>query len=602
MKVATSSLLAGPYPAEIAGWDEDAKAEQIAAGSAVLEYIDAALRRGERVIRIEKGDYRFDQVSEGKYPAHIVWEGLKDVTLDFQGSHFWFTEPRTGIKMIDCENVKVENLYMDWDPLPFMQGSITGMDLETGYFDVKLDAGYDEVVATRIREANSRWKMRGFIFDSETRDYKLGQIGFALNFFWDQRNEDGSYRVKFHGFYGVPLSESGMELGDSIAILGRMGRAIRSENLVNCIYEDVTLYSSPFVAFASWGGSATVYRRCKILGRPGTNRLMAGNADGINCANMEQGPLIEDCEIWNIGDDFVNVHASLARVIAQPAPDQIMTNILADRRQIDRQITLEFYTREEMQPLGTRLATLIEYVPEWEIDKASCTADLDHAWHSGTAASLGYGKTVEAHRVTLNEPFEVDGDVVVVCREFSSAGAVIRNNHFRGSAARGIRQQSPHALIENNDISYTAGPGIHLISQPSYWGEGPYVRDAKVLNNRLNHNVWFRDTASAASIVVRVLGYREQMLSKEIVIRDNQIIHSGGSGIAAGGVEGLQLLDNFIDGYGMGQPLNVRGAKPGQNFALVVDSSKDVLLDGNSVQGAGPFAEEERFIYEVEFR
>jgi hypothetical protein len=593
---------AEPFPPEIAAWSDAKKDAQLEAGKKLLVDIEAAVRRGDHYIRVAKGDYRFDTLSEHKYPSHITWTGLKDVTIDFQGSTFWFTEPKTGLKLVNCENLKLENLFMDWDPLPNMQGKIVALHPEESAFDVKLDPGYEEAVTGRMRNSDGTSKWRGFLFDKENGDFKAGQSGFSLSFKWDQKNEDGSYRNRFWGFYGTSLEESGLEVGDPIVILSRAGRAIRIENLVNCVFEDITLYSSPFVAFASWGGSGHVFRRCKILRRPNTDRLIAGNADGINCANMEQGPLIEDCEIWNLGDDFVNIHASLARAIAQPAPNQIVTSILNNRPTIEREIILEFYERSTMQSLGVRRAIKVEYLPEWYIDAENCTADLKHRWHSGDAAGLAYGATVKAHKITLDSPFEVNGDVIVVCPEFSSPGAVIRGNVFRGSPAKGIRQQAPKVLIENNDISYTGGAGLSLFGHPSYWGEGPYVFDAVVQNNRFFRNVWFQNASSSAALLVREADYRNSRLNRNIEIRENRIIESGGSGIVANGVTGLVVVDNVIDGYGFARDLPNRSSLVGHNYGLVLDASMDVLMDANVIEHPGSFAAGECYIEESEFQ
>jgi hypothetical protein len=47
----TSPLVAAPYPESIAAWSGATKAKQIEAGAALLARIDAAVERGEQVIR-----------------------------------------------------------------------------------------------------------------------------------------------------------------------------------------------------------------------------------------------------------------------------------------------------------------------------------------------------------------------------------------------------------------------------------------------------------------------------------------------------------------------------------------------------------------------
>ena len=205
--------------------------------------------------------------------------------------------------------------------------------------------------------------------------------------------------------------------------------------------------------------------------------------------------------------------------------------------------------------------------------------------------------------MVLNKAFELDGDVIAVCPQFSSAGAVIRNNTFSGSPAKGIRQQSPDVLIENNEISFTGGTGLSLFGQPSYWGEGPYVYNAKVLNNYFHDTVISQDALSAGAIVVREVGYRENQLSRNVVIRGNRIEDTGGSGIIAAGVNGLEIVDNSVTGYAMNPSFpGKRTMKLGANYGFVIDSSSNVLEQGNTIEAPGAYSEGERFIYEVDFR
>lgn len=593
----------GPYPADIAAWDDATKQKQREAGRAMLKHIQDEVARGTKEIRIARGDYRFAETSQGKYPAHITWEGLDGVTLDFQGSTLWLDHPHTAITMRKCRGVMLKNVFLDWDPLPFMQGVITETDSTQGTFDVTLDAGYERVTP-RMGPGSSSKGWRGVAFDRNTRELKEGQAGFSLNFSWDNRNADGSYRVKYRGFYERPITESGLDTGDRIVILARMGRAVRLEEITDCTLQDVTLYSSPFIGFASWAGSGTVFRRCGIVPRPGTNRLIGGNADGINCANMSRGPLIEDCVIQNIGDDFINIHASLARVIAQESSDQIITSVLNNRRDIPQELTLEFFERRTMLRLAERKARRVEYIPEWTIawQKERCPADLDHKWNSGDAAGLAYGKTVSAHRIVLDSPYEVKGDVIVTCKEFSSAGAIIRGNRFRGSLARGIRQQSPDVLIENNSISRTASYGLSMFGHASFWGEGPYVYNAKILNNRFEDTCISKGSSEEGAIVVREGNFREQRLPHDIVIHGNTIVRTGGCGIQARGVDGLEITGNSVTGYGWyargkaKDTLKAGTPQPHGAHALLVDFSTRVVVNDNTLANPGTYAQGEKIV------
>lgn len=580
--------ISGPLPADIAAWTDVIKDQQRDAGKKLLAQITADVVAGKKDIRIPTAHYRFaDKIGE-RYPTHILLpKNMEGVTLDFQGSTLWFETEASGIVMPGARDTTLRNVFLDWDPLPFIQGTIVAIQPDAGTFDVKLDPGYERAVAPLMRET---WRGRGIAFERDTRELKPGQIGCEVTFSWNARQPDGSYRLKFHGFHNVPIADAGIAVGDPYVMLRRMQRGVRMEGTVNCTLEDVTLYAAPFVAFVHSAGGAPTFRRCNILRRPGTDRLIAGNADGINCDNMIKGPLIENCRMETLGDDFVNVHGHLARVIWQETPDELVVTVPNRRGNMDTPRTVEFLERATMRSLGKRVATW--KAVSWKLERDRCLADLSHKWHSGAASALStasIGKTLPASRLKLDRPIEITGDVIMLCEELSSPGTIIRGNDFKGSLARGLRLQSPHVLVENNRLSITQGNAISLFGHASYWGEGPYVYDAIIRNNVIDDTARGGSGGHRASIFVREgKDYATTRLPRDIRIEQNTIMRSGGSAIVVRGVDNLAITDNTITGYGqfpLSPPIKGQEQPTGIGAAIVVDSIKGLKLENNKISG-----------------
>ncbi|MDR1284092.1 MAG: right-handed parallel beta-helix repeat-containing protein [Opitutaceae bacterium] len=592
----SASAASGPLPADMATWSDTTKEQQRDAGKKLLRQIADAVAAGKKDIRVPTAHYRFAETTGERYPTHILLpKAMEGVTLDFQGSTLWFETEASGIVLSGARDTTLRNVYLDWDPLPFIQGIVTAIQPGDGTFDVKPDPGYERAVPALMKDS---WRGRGIVFDPATRELKAGQLGCEVTFSWSARQPDGSHRLKFHGFNNAPLAASGIAVGDPYAMLRRMQRAVRIEGGVNCILEDVTLYAAPFVAFVHTAGGAPVFRRCHILRRPGTNRLMAGNADGINCDNMTKGPLIEDCRMETLGDDFVNVHGHLARVIWQEAPDTIIITVPNRRGNMDTPRAVEFLERATMRSLGKRKATWTSI--RWKLESDRCLADLKHKWHSGAASALSaasLGKVLPASRLKLDCPIEIPGDVIMLCEELSSPGAIIRNNDFKGSLARGLRLQSPHVLVENNTFSIIQGNAITLQGHAAYWGEGPYVYDAIIRNNTID------DTSRAgrvsgghrASILVQEgSDYATTRLPRDIRIEKNTITRAGGSAIVVRGVDNLAITGNTISGYGqLPPPVSRKGETvlTGIGAAIVIDSIKGLTLEDNAIANPGPHAQ-----------
>jgi len=70
----------------------------------------------------------------------------------------------------------------------------------------------------------------------------------------------------------------------------------------------------------NFGGGGHIYRRVKIVRKPGSRGLMSLNADGFHSYALEQGPTLEDSEIAFTGDDFLNLWTGAYAVCKSVAP------------------------------------------------------------------------------------------------------------------------------------------------------------------------------------------------------------------------------------------------------------------------------------------
>lgn len=589
--------LPGPFPAETNRWDEAEKQRQRAAGETLIQTIETAIKNGDTHLAIPKDDYRFAQTRKVPWggPAHLPIINPQNLTIDFQGSTLWFENGATGLAMFRARNLVLKNAFLDWDPLPFFQGTVVAIDQAAGTFDFRPDPGYErEHTSTGLRDKEGSADWRGVVFDRNTREIKPGMGGFSVGFFWKNKLPNGDYRVQFRGYFGVPVSKTSLAVGDPMVILARIDRALRLDGAVDTTLEDITLYASPFVCVDQKTGANTTFRRVNIVRRPGTNRLLAGNADGINCGNMIKGPLIEDCRIEMVGDDFVNIHGHFARALHQENPTTLLVSQMNNQFDIPAErfpLTVEFFDRASMKPLGIR-KVLSAKLTRWTPTRETTIADLSHKWNSGQAASLAYDRAAPVHQLTLDEPvdFAVGSDVIVACEAFSTPDTVIRNNHFTGSLARGLLLHSPRVVVEGNTIHNVCSSGIVLTSEGSFWGEGAYVHTATIRDNTLTDT----GISLGGGDGIRVIQPNpdKYKIQHDIRLEQNFIEKIGGSGISAMGVRDLDVSGNIIKSYGA----YARGSGPdgaeeaGAGYAISLRSIENLQLRDNKISQPGPWA------------
>ncbi len=602
--ICTIQLHAGPFPASIASWDETTKAQQRAAGVAVLQSIDAAIANGDPSITIAQGDYRFDQVIGSTYTCHILFLEVEDFTIDFSGSTLWFDDARTAISFYKSKNLTVKNFKIDYDKPIFVQGTISYIASSGSELLMTMDAGYE--AAYDIIGNGGKW--RAIAFDPTTHDLKPQVHGMSMYFYFDNKTAGGDYILSYSGFYGVSLQNSGLEVGDRIAIMPRVGdgRALKVELNDGFRMENVEIYAAPFVAVAANLNQGHLeFSNVNIIRRPGTDRLLAGNADGINCASSAQGPLIEDCTLSYLGDDCINTHVPYQRVVWPESSTQLLiTSLGLAKAQVDdgSPVTMNFFDRASMLPLGQRKVMSVQTVYNYQITESTTIADLDtDPWYSGPAASLRYGETVTVYRITLDKALTLNDDTIATIEGFLGGGTIIRRTQGIGSLARGFRIQTPNTMIQDCLIKNTMGSGISLSGQPHYWGEGPYVTNAQVINNTfIDTNIGDRpdETGESASLHIRTGGdYTTSYIQHDITVANNVIQDSGGSAMIIRGIDELIVKDNIIDNY-------VRFEEPattldpslaGLEYGIVLDHCRGVQFANNTLSNPGSNAQGEVF-------
>lgn len=552
---------AGPFPAENAAWSESELAVQRRAGAALQADLKKAVAEGKKSFQAKKGVYRFTE-TEGKRPFFLNFINAKDFTFDGGGSQFYFEKDATAIQVYKSSNVKIRNLVLDYDPLPFSQGEVVSVDYRKNTFIFRPEKGYGAFCAPLFRKS-----LRGMLFAKKDRRMKIGQTGFSL--ILQKKLENGDYQVLVRGFYNRPAKDCGFEKGDLIAVWARTSRAVKIEVSEKVALENVTLYSSPFVAFVeNVGRGGHSYKNCRLVKRPGTNRLIAGNADGFNSACVLKGPRLENCEIDTIGDDFINFHGVYYRVFEQVSPDELI--VQGFQANGEKNPVLSFLENKSWKFLGSRKAVESKAV-RYVIPESS--SSVRHSW--AAAGNFKPGQKIQAVRVRLDKPLMLKEAAIFSCRSAIAADAEIRNCTFRNSLARGIRFQSCGAVIENNTLDRAQGPHLTTAGQPGYWGESVTSSSLIVRGNTFLEGNMDSQSRFVSTIEITAPGPAGAAETAEnIVLEHNRILKSGGAAIQVRNARNIQVKNNEIGEINLVRSPNRKSA----GKAVLVSDSENVTV------------------------
>lgn len=576
------------YPEPMASWSEATQEGQREAARKLVADLKAALERGEKRFAIPPGDYRFGP----KKPENLRLDGVKDFTLEARGVTFWF-EARQRIDAVlvnDSARLTLRGLTVDYDSLGHTQGEVVAIDRAGKAFDIRIDPGFP--LPEEYGWTQSIGSTKAVFYDPQGR-----QRDVRMN--WLKPLEalgNGVYRCRLTGDYTWD-DGSDFRVGDRLTLPERSMRMAFATNRSEAVtFEEITIYASPHMALTEVGGKGGhIYRRCKVVRRPGTRRLLACNADVFHSIQVERGPTIEECEFSHAGDDLVNIHGFFSVVLEQRSPNEVVI-VQEFGRGFDTGSELEFSRWGTMEPLGAARAVKVTTLEDPVLVEAAKRLPAD-ARAAGSKLRDFHPRNVWPCLVQLDRPVEVKKLDLVGCEDRMGRGTIIRNSYFHDGFVRGVLLKCRDALVEGNRIERMGINGVCL-SAESYWLEGPYPRNVIVRGNTLvecgtrrDSRTWWNAQLGAISVINHAgKGLSPGTQARGIRIEGNTIIRPSGPAIFVSNTRDVTIEGNRIEGafskepVRMGQELGLKDP----HYALFLAMCEGVTLKGNQVTAPGP--------------
>lgn len=283
-----------------------------------------------------------------------------------------------------------------------------------------------------------------------------------------------------------------------VTIFPRRGETWNAVNSSQVLAEDVRIFAGGNMGFHESGGlGGHIYRRVRIMRKPGTSRLVALNADGFHSTDVATGPILEDSEISFTGDDFVNIHNRMM-VTCKVLGDKSLAIIdvskggLGDLRAGHH---LSFY-----QLLPGHVTTANPFLWTGTVTGSKRASDPQLLAECRAATKAMQQPPFNATLVVsfTNSPvFVVDFrsplDPIVaqspynLCNfdERSGANAVVRRNHFHDSCGSGGRVIAKALNGSYTDNIIERFGGLHVYSEQQ-WLEGDLgLRNVLLGNNTI---------------------------------------------------------------------------------------------------------------------
>jgi parallel beta-helix repeat protein len=562
------------------GVDDDAA---FAKALAAIEKAAAAAKKDGSPVHIV---FNLGKNATYRIKRPLAFKDLNGFELNGNGAQLINTTRSQTLAISASSHATIRDLTIDYDPLPFTQGTIAGFDKKALQIDVKVDAGYPDDPPFLATITDGFFK----VMDRHTKALKVGARDF-LTPSKVERVSGGLIRVHLSWSANDCFpSQLPVVIGDVVTIANGSAHAIVVDGSEATSFIDVKLLASPGMGLLENGGAGSMLLQ-KVSIVPGprpknatADRLVSTNSDGSHWITVERGPTIEDCSYANTSDDAINVHGFYYYVVQKPAAarylltpkwdiglaagDEIETCDHATFGSLGRTKIVQF-TKRHAPELKAKIA------PLWKNKSPSTVPDL-------------------IYDVVLQQDLPLKVGDAVTSLSHVGAGTTVRRCSFH--ACGHVVVKAPNTIVEDCQFAYSSTIALRCGGDIGFWSESGFAENLTFKNNRFSHcitgaNALTAGNSELGTIYVgmsapdSVKGFPNNFGNRNVTIEGNHIDDSYIYGIFVANSDNVKIINNeigqtFIRGtaYDAGQ---LYGIKP--SSGIYIGRSRNVTISGNTV-------------------
>lgn len=493
-------------------------------------FIDKQIAAGKKRIVVPPGRYRVTP----QHREHLALRGLKDLQIIADGVEMICTETTRALTVSRCTNVTVRGLVIDYDPLPFTQGRITGLSADKKTCEVELFAGYPPAEAAR----NFKYE----IFRPDTRTLRCEDRYLSKVEVVDSRH----LRLTAPGGRAGSAEQVGdlIVIGAEHAPHGSAAHAIECSQNQNVRLEDIDLFASNCFGFLEFECDGSVYYRCRIDRRsPASDpvkradpRLRSLDADAFHSKHAVKGPAYLECRARFMGDDCVNICGDYHLITVSQG--RTLRVLAKHNLNIQPGDPVELVTYD-----GRRLpdAKAVSIQPDGTIREEERAFLLKQ--HMNESLRTANGALNKAFTVTLDREMNIPIGGVIASANRMGNGFAVKGCDFGFNRSRGILIKASHGEVSGNRLEGCEMAAI-LIAPEYWWLEAGSSSDLKITGNTITacKGIPICVEATAGNGNIAPAGIHENLTITGNVVKD-----CPAPGIVVCSTRGLRLEKNTLE-------------------------------------------------------
>lgn len=543
------------------------------------EHFLRAVGSGEREVVIPPGDYR-GTVNDKVF---IEIQGARNLTIRAVDVRMICEKRTRAFSISDCEDLTIRGLTIDYDPLPFTQGTITAVGPDDTWVDVTIHEGYPMEPYSRID-----------IVDSATRHRKYG-----MPFLWGTTAElrsDGIVRVNRKGGFGGSAAVGDLASMARGPVEDGIAHAIAIDSSARVTLKDITLHAAPGFGIIAGGGHGDHhYNNVRIVPGPPPvgsteGRLLTATWDAIQFNSLRKGPLVENCVVMSAGDDTWSLSSRDFLLLASEGRKAwlVSRSSYVDKLEPGDRLT------SSLDGPSVRIERLVKV----GLDDCPVSPELHEKIRSAKPNTLYRFPLSQINEVMLESPPPWVPGTSLYSPDRNCSGFVLRNNTFHSSGRAGLINGASHGVIEGNTY---VDVGTALSLYPNIPGGGATGMENIIFRNNIirGSGHWCPkpsslDAGGAVSIYhTDVKGAAAAPgVYRNMVIENNLFENIRGVVILATSVDGFRITGNQFVRCQIHPPLGAGRGKGVDEKALGwFRNTRNVTVEENRVEDRGPFGE-----------
>lgn len=533
----------------------------------VKKAIEASKGQEQTVLNFPKGRYDFwpDQAtethyyisnssSEAEFPVKkqrvgLYLKGLKNVTIEGNGSVFVFHGKMISWVLDDCSQINIQNLAINYERPGMSEMTLKEVSQTTVIADIHPDSRF------AISDGHLEWYGEKWVAKNHHAVLVRPEKGMLLYSDWDpflksKAEKIAALRVKFSGDFSKFKGNPGEVLTVRDRYRDYVGAFInRSKNIR---LHHLHMNSMHGLGIVSQFSENLNYDSVFVEPEKGSGRVIASSADGMHFSGCKGHITVNNCRFNGLHDDPLNVHGTHLKITEIVSPTTLKLKFMHHQTYgFDAFIagdTVAYLHSASLQIFEQGIVKTAKLISEREM------------------------------LVELQKPFSKALKVGDALENTTWTPSVtIKNSRFEGTISRGTLITTRRKVIIENNVYYRTGMHAILIeNDASGWYESGAVTDLTIRNNQF---IECGFNSAPDNYIISINPQDKEPLSgyyvhRNIRIENNLFKVYDSPLLSARSTNGLTFKNNKIENSDF---LPATKTKPAFNFV----GCKGVKLSGN---------------------